>query len=305
MSFSSQVKAELCQTRLDRKCCSVAEAYGALLFCNTFTPAEIRFITSSDDFAARLPRLMRRAFGLAFDALPPEGACGKRSFIMTDRAKIAAVFDAFGIDADAALALHINLGALENECCRASFVRGAFLAGGSVTDPDKRYHLEISTSHLSVSREAYSILLDMGFSPKETRRAGSCLLYFKQSEAIADFLTTIGASRSAMDVMNAKVEKDMRNTVNRKVNCDSANADKTVNAAQQQLEAIRRIDREYGIENLPETMQEAALLRISNPEASLADLAALALPPVSKSCLSHRLRKLTELDLSELEPPGE
>jgi DNA-binding protein WhiA len=207
VSFSSQVKAELCQTRLDRKCCSVAEAYGALLYCNTFSPAEIRFITSSEDFAARLPRLMRRAFGLNFDILPPDAASGKRSFVMTDRNKIAAVFSAFGIDADAALSLHINLGVLENECCRASFIRGAFLAGGSVTDPGKRYHLEMSTSHLSVSREAYSILLEMGFSPKETRRSGSCLIYFKQSEAIADFLTTIGASGSAMDVMNAKVGK--------------------------------------------------------------------------------------------------
>lgn len=300
MSFSSKVKAELCETRLDRKCCAVAEAYGALLYCNSFSPAEIRFITSSDAFAARLPRLMRRAFGLGFDAAPPEGASGKRSFVMTDREKIASVFDAFGIDADAALSLHINLGVLENECCRASFIRGAFLAGGSVTDPDKRYHLELCTSHMSVSREAYSILLDMGFSPKETRRSGSSILYFKRSEAMEDFLTTIGAPCSAMDIMSAKVEKDMRNSINRKVNCDSANADKTVAAAQEQLETIRRIDREFGIENLPDVLQEAALLRITNPEASLSDLARLAMPPVSKSCLNHRLKKLLSLDLTKL-----
>ena len=296
MSFSSQVKAELCQTRLDRKCCAVAEAYGALLYCNTFSPAEIRFITSSEDFAARLPRLMRRAFGVSFDVLPPEGARGKRSFIITDREKIASVFDAFGIDAEAALTLHINLGVLENECCRASFIRGAFLAGGSVTDPDKRYHLELCTSHISVSREAYSILLDKNLSPKETKRAGNSVLYFKKSEAIADFLTTIGASGAAMELMNAKVEKDMRNSINRKVNCDSANADKTVAAAQEQLEAIRRIKREIGFDELPDVLREAALLRIANPEASLADLAQLSMPPVSKSCLSHRLKKLVDLD---------
>lgn len=302
MSFSSKVKAELCGARLDRKCCAVAEAYGALLYCNAFTPAEIRFITASDAFAARLPRLMRRAFGLSFDVLPPAGAAGKRSFVITDRGKIDAVFGAFGIDAGAALSLHINLGALENECCRASFIRGAFLAGGSVTDPDRRYHLELCTSHLSVSRETYSILLDMGFSPKETRRAGSFLLYFKRSEAMEDFLTTIGAPCAAMDIMSAKVEKDMRNSINRKVNCDSANADKTVAAAQEQLERIRRIEREVGIENLPDTLQEAALLRITNPEASLSDLARLAMPPVSKSCLSHRLKKLMSLDIGPSGP---
>lgn len=299
MSFSSKVKEELCQTRLDRKCCAGAEAYGVLLYCHTFSPDCIRIITSSDAFAARLPRLFRRAFGVTFDSLPPEGASGKRSFVIDDREKIAVIFGAFDIDAAMALSLHVNLGVLENDCCRASFIRGAFLAGGSVTDPDKRYHLELCTAHFSVSREAYSILLDMGFSPKEAQRSGSSLVYFKQSEAIEDFLTTIGASGSAMDVMSAKVEKDMRNTINRKVNCDSANADKTVAAAQEQLEAIRRIEREYGIENLPDKLQEAALLRITNPEASLADLARLAMPPVTKSCLSHRLKKLTSLEFAD------
>jgi DNA-binding protein WhiA len=101
--------------------------------------------------------------------------------------------------------------------------------------------------------------------------------------------------------MSAKVEKDMRNNITRKVNCDTANADKTVAAAQEQLEAIRRIDREFGIENLPDKLQEAALLRITNPEASLADLAQLAMPPVTKSCLSHRLKKLVNLNIHDFE----
>ena len=171
-------------------------------------------------------------------------------------------------------------------------MRGAFLAGGSVTDPEKRYHLELATTHYSVSREAYSVLLEMGFSPKEAERKGNRLLYFKKSEHIEDFLTTIGAPISAMDVMSAKIEKDMKNSINRKVNCDSANADKVVAAAAEQMEAIRRIDRLYGLDSLPEKLQEAALLRFANPEASLADLAQLSYPPVSKSCLSHRLKKL-------------
>ncbi len=301
MSFSSKVKGELCSERPEKKCCAVAEAYGALLYCHTFSPDEIRIITSSDAFAARLPRLFRRAFGVGFDVAPPEGAPGKRSFVISDPEKISAVFGAFGIEPGSALSLHINLGVLENDCCRASFVRGAFLSGGSITDPDKRYHLELFTSHYSVSREAYSILLDMGFSPKEARRGGGYLVYFKQSEAIADFFTTIGAPCAAMDVMSAKVEKDMRNTINRKVNCDSANADKTVTAAQRQLEDIRRVKRELGFENLPEPLQQAALLRITNPEASLSDLASLAVPPVSKSCMNHRLKKLAAIKTNSME----
>ena len=144
-----------------------------------------------------------------------------------------------------------------------------------------------------MSRELFSLLLDMGFSPKETQRAGNALLYFKQADAIADFFTAIGAPGTAMAVMTAKVEKEMRNTVTRQINCDSANTDKTVAAAQEQLAAIRRIAKEYGsLDVLPEPLRDAAMLRVTNPEASLADLAQLSFPPVSKSCLSHRLKKL-------------
>ena len=174
-------------------------------------------------------------------------------------------------------------------------MRGAFLAGGSLTDPAKSYHLEFVTDHYSVSREMFSILLELGFSPKDVSRGGNYVLYFKQSEAIEDFLTLVGAPLAAMEIMNAKVEKDMRNAVNRRVNCDSANADKIVSAAAGQLAAIRRIEETTGLEDLPEKLYETALLRIANPEASLTDLAALALPPVSKSCMGHRIRKLMEL----------
>jgi len=292
MSFSSRAKAELCRVPLAKRCCAVAEAYGVLLYGNTFTDREIKIITGSRQFAERLPRLFARAFKLDFDQLPEEGKGGKRTFIISDAEKIKRIFDVYGYDPASTLAHYINLGVLEEDCCRASFLRGVFLAGGSITDPEKRYHLELVTDHYHVSRQIYTILLDMGFSPKETSRNGNYITYFKQSEAIEDFLTTIGAPVSAMEIMSAKVEKDMRNAVNRRVNCDSANADKIVSASQKQLEAIRRLDKTVGIHNLPEKLQQTALLRIANPEASLAELAMLSDPPVSKSCLSHRIRKL-------------
>ena len=292
MSFSGQVKAELCRTPLSRVCCARAEAYGVLLYANSFSAREIRIITASPEFAQRLPKLFRKAFGFGFDAVSDGGSGGKSVFSITDTARIAAVFNAYGYDASSALAHHINLGTLEEDCCRAAFLRGAFLAGGSITDPEKRYHLELVTDHKNVSGEAFSILLEMGFSPKDTVRAGNYVIYFKQSEAIEDFFTTIGASASAMGIMSAKVEKDMRNAVNRRVNCDSANADKIVSAAQAQLDKIRQLDRTVGLENLPRDLAEIALLRVANPEASLSDLALLSDPPVTKSCINHRLRKL-------------
>lgn len=298
MSFSSEAKAELCQQRPDRKCCALAESYGVLLYCNTFSAREIRIITASSHFARRLPRLFRRAFNLGFDSLP-SSAAGKQSFSVTDPEKLALIFRSFGAEIDSTLSHHINFGVIEEDCCRSSFIRGAFLAGGSVTDPEKRYHLELATPHHSVSREGFSVLLDLGFSPKETQRGGNSLLYFKQADAIADFFTTIGAPRTAMAVMTAKVEKEMRNTVTRQINCDNANADKTVAAAQAQLAAIRRIAREYGLDALPEPLRDAALLRIANPEASLSDLVLLSDPPVTKSCLNHRLKKIMTFEPKE------
>lgn len=294
MSFSSDTKAELCRVPIQKHCCALAEAYGILLYCNMFTADEIRIVTSSPLLAERLPKLFKKAFNAEFDSVPSADIKGKQTLSITNREYIRQIFAAYGYEAKGILAHHINLGVLEENCCKASFLRGVFLAGGSITDPSKSYHLELVTDHYNVSRETFSILLELGFSPKDASRGGNYIIYFKQSEAIEDFFTLIGAPVSAMEIMSAKVEKDMRNAVNRRVNCDSANADKIVLAAEEQLEAIRRIERTTGLDKLPDKLREAALLRIANPEASLADLAALAMPPVSKSCISHRLRKLTE-----------
>lgn len=294
MSFSSRVKAELCEARLDKRCCAVAEAYGVLLFCRSFSPKEICIVTASDEFAHRLPRLFKKALGVKFDVLPPEEAVGKRSFIINDADKIRGIYDAFGLDVGT-LSLHINLGILEETCDKAAFLRGAFLAGGSVTDPEKSFHFELATAHYSVSKEAAAVADDMGQPLRSAQRKGNYLLYLKQADAVADFLTVLGAPVASMEIAAAKVERDMRNTINRKVNCDSANADKVVAAAAEQMTAIRFIEQSRGLSTLPEKLQEAALLRIANPEASLADLAQLSFPSVSKSCLSHRLKKIVEL----------
>lgn len=295
MSFSGDTKAELCTEPIQKRCCAIAEAYGVLLYCNMFSADEIRIVTSSSEFAERLPKLFKKAFGCGFDSSPSASIKGKQSFTITDTKSINEIFSAYGYEAKSILAHHINLGVLEDSCCKAAFLKGAFLAGGSITDPSKSYHLELVTTHYNVSRETFSILLELGFSPKDAVRGGNYVTYFKQSESIEDFFTLIGAPVSAMDIMSAKVEKSMRNSINRKVNCDSANADKIVSAAQEQLDAIKRIEQTVGLDELPDKLREVALLRIANPEASLSDLAMLAMPSVSKSCISHRLRKLMKL----------
>ena len=297
MSFSTQVKAELCRAPLTKKCCAQAEAYGMLLYCSLSTAAEVRITTESPEFADRLPQLFQKAFQVRFDRLPAEGA-GKRIFSITDRDKLSALWAVYGHDPTEALAHHINFAVLEEDHCRTSFLRGAFLAGGSVTDPTKRYHLELATSHLSVSRELHALLLEMGFSPKESSRKSNAITYFKQSNAIEDFLTAMGAPLAAMELMNAKAEKDLRGSINRRVNCDAANLDKAVDAAQGQIEAIYKLEERGMLADLPDKLKEAVDLRMAHPELTLSQLAELCDPPVSKSAFNHRLRKLMELSRS-------
>ena len=294
MSFSSDVKTELCKQPITDKCCAAAECFGVLLYGNTFSNSGIKIITESRPFAKRLTKLFKAAFGFTEEP-QQESEGGKIIFTVTDPARLDAVFNAYGYDRGTALAHHINFGVLEDECCRRSFVRGAFLAGGSVTDPEKRYHLEFVTDHYSVSREACSIMQELGFEPKITDRSGRYIIYYKQSAAIEDMLTTMGAPVSAMNFMNAKITKNMMNSVNRKVNCDTANVSRTVEASQQQLDAIRKLEATGKLTALPEKLRETARLRLEYPELSLRELAELTDPIVTKSCLNHRLRKLVEI----------
>ena len=295
MSFSANVKSELCRPEVEKGCCALAEAMGALLYANTFSADAIRIVTESRDLGLRLPRLFRKGLGVSFDLLPEEGGSGKLTYTITDREKIRQVFSACGFSAETSVSLHVNFALLEKDCCRRAFLRGAFLAGGSVTDPEKRYHLELSTTHWKVSRETGTLLLEMELPAKETERKGSSVLYYKQSEAIEDFLTVIGAPVSAMAVMEAKIEKDWRNEANRKTNCDSANVDKAVAAAQEQLAAIRKLEERAVLETLPEKLRQTAALRREHPEMTLSELAELHEPPISKSAVNHRMRKLLSL----------
>ena len=297
MSFSADVKTELCRTALSRKCCAQAEAYGVLLYCNTFYGGEARIVTENKAFAQRLPALFKKAFRLTFDRLPQGG--GKQIFSITEPAKLAEIHQTFGAD-PRGLALHLNFAAVEENCCRTAFLRGAFLAGGSVTDPRKGYHLELATSHQSVSREVLVLMRELDQEAKSALRKGNAVIYFKQSDQIEDFLTGIGAPIAAMEVMNAKLERDIRGKVNRRVNCDAANLDKAVEAAMSQVEAIHRLEREGVLTALPDKLREVAALRLAHPEDTLAQLAERCDPPITKSALNHRLRKLVELGREDL-----
>ena len=298
MSFSYNTKAELCRLPTENECCAIAECYGMLLYGNTFNAREIRIITGSHIIGERIIEQFKQAFSITFDILPKTDKIGKHAYIINTSEKINIVFDTYGLPTDKLLAHHVNLGVLEEECCRRSYIRGTFLTGGAITDPSKSYHLELVTDRFNVSRQTFSLLLDMDFTPKETSRNGNYIIYFKQSAAIEDFLTLIGAPIHAMELMSAKIEKDVRNAINRKVNCDTANVSKTVDAAVTQITAINIIKERGKFESLPEKLKQTAELRVQNPELSIKELAEMTNPSVTKSCLNHRLRKLIELSTS-------
>ncbi|MBQ8768581.1 MAG: DNA-binding protein WhiA [Oscillospiraceae bacterium] len=296
MSFSATAKAEICRVFPQKRCCALAQCFGILLFCNSFSADGIRIITESREFAQNLPKLFKKAFSVSFDVLPETETSGKLIFQITDREKITQIMAAYGFNPADTLALNVNLAVVEEECCKASFLRGAFLSGGSVTDPVKGYHIEITTTHSAVARQTYALMEEiLGFYPKTAVRVGAQVLYLKQSEQIADLLTYLGAPVAAMGIMEARLEKELNNKVNRRCNCDDANTSKVVEAAQEQLAAIRII-RERGLtENLPQKLQQALIARENNPEASLTELAAMMEPPITKPAMNHRLKKLVEL----------
>lgn len=303
MSFSSETKAELCRLPVSRMCCAVAEAYGILLYAHTFSHTEICMMTSCEPLARRIPPLFARAFGVTV-RLPDVGA-GRITIKLTDPASLERIFSVLGYDFKYHMSYHLNRNVIEEDCCRAAFLRGIFLAAGSVAGPDKKTHLELTTSHHALCREVMSLMLDMNLAPKLATRKSASLLYWKDTAGAEDFLTLIGAPLSAMQMMQAKVEKQLRNQVNRQVNCETANVIKASNAAATQVAVIRRALDRCGWELFPDTLHETIRLRLADTTASLAELAAQFDPPISKPGLSHRLRRIVSIARKAVEEEHE
>jgi DNA-binding protein WhiA len=182
-----------------------------------------------------------------------------------------------------------------NGCCSRAYLRGAFLGGGSISDPGGTYHLELITKDHTHAQVIYSMMQKLGLEPKLGRRKNWFVIYLKDSDQIVSFLSLVGAHRALLDFENTRIMKDMRNQVNRLVNCETANLNKTVNAGVRQEENIRFLISKIGYEKLPLKLREVARLRLEYPEASLRELGELLSPPLTKSAVNHRLRRLEKM----------
>ncbi len=287
MSFTTDIKTELCRVAPTAPCCILAECLGMLLFSYQANRESIRLQSESTDVRKRAISMFRQAFGV----MPESDETG---ILIRDPDDLARIYSAYGYD-NFQGSLQLNRVTVEDECCKNAFLRGAFLTGGSISTPDKGYHLELVTSHYYVARQTEALLMDMDRAPSSLMRRGYHVLYYKDSEKIGDFLSTMGATNASMELMLMKVEREMRNNINRRSNCEVANISKTVNAAVKQKMAIQKLKDQGRYDDLPAALKETAELRLQYPDLSLGELCKMFDPPISKPGLNNRIRKLIQL----------
>ncbi len=290
MSFSSDVKKELITVE-NAPCCEAAQSYGMLLFGRAFSRTEISILTENSDVASAYAKAIRLLSGVSPDISISDA--GNFSVNVTDRKTISKILENLGLG-DGTLRRRVNFAVFADECCFSAFLRGAFLACGTVTDPTKEYHLEFSSSSRTLCEDLIKIFDETDIEPKCTARNGSYVVYLKKSSDIEDTLSFMGATESSMSIMGAKMYKDVRNTVNRRVNFENANLARCANAAAKQYEAICFIRDSAGLDSLPEELRSTAEARLNAPELSSAEIARLLPEKISVSGINHRFRRITD-----------
>ncbi len=292
MSFSSDVKQELTEIIPDKPCCRAAQAYGMLQFGHAFCGREISLQTEQEAVARLYSFLVIKVCGVeapSESTLKRRGTLHSRTIHSSQARKT--VLERFGHSVTD-ISVRLNRANVDCEQCARALLRGAFLSCGAVTNPERDYHLEFSVPYYNLSRDLLALLGEEGFPAKMVSRNGSYIVYIKESERIEDCLTYLGASRGALEMMSVKMVKSIRNETNRRLNCENANIDKTVAAAGQHVEAVRRIQEAGALDSLTPELRQLAILRMENPDMSLRELGAELDPPLSRSGVNHRLQRL-------------
>jgi len=299
MSFSASVKADLCSKKKSRKyCCMLSELYAVLLMCVVCTRDTIKIVSESEPFIERCCFLIKKLCGCDVygSATKKETRTGVVSTLfINDGDSVRRILSRMPDGVADGEGAQLDAQFVKKPCCRRAFLRGAFLTAGTMSDPQKGYHFEISTPNAALAEGICALMREDGLSPRTTRRKAATVIYIKESEGIEDSLNYMGATLSVLSFMEIKVERDVRNTVNRRVNFETANIGKTASAAVRQREAIETIEAAVGLDNLPESLRGVARARLENPDASLAELLQQITPPVSRSGLHHRLARLVAI----------
>ncbi len=309
MSYALDVKKELTTISVTKKCCQLAEIAGFLRFSSSIVPygggrMGMRISTDNPAVARLVISLIKEYFGtkgslsIDNDTMPLSRGRSYELLIPPEmnaegilrETGIIGIREGYNYVTDG-----INADIIKKRCCKKAFLRGMFLACGTVTDPTKAYHLELSCASEYMASDIRKLINSFGLKARTIKRRNRWAVYIKDSEQISDLLNILGAANQLFFFENVRITKEMRGTANRISNCESANLQKSVNAAQKQIADIKLIEKNRGLESLSPKLRQAAVLRLDNPELPLAELAQMAEPPLAKSGLNHRLAKLAEI----------
>lgn len=274
MSYASEIKEIICQTQYECPACRLAEIAGYFAFRGKVGEGEFRLSTTIPAVSKRMVKAIEDELGIV-----PKKA-GKSYVISGDD------FTKFVTEITGDIFLY--------ECCKVAYIRGAFLGGGSVNSPEKKYHLEFSTRFWNMAENLVSILKEFDFKPRQTLRNDKALVYMKEGGQISDILGYITGGRAGLEFVEAQVEKEYSSATQRLVNCDNANLNKVATASSRHRIAIKKIKAAHRWQKLPEVLREIGELRIKHPEASLEDLGKMTEPPIGKSGVNHRLNRIVE-----------
>ena len=309
MSFSSVTKNELSRIPLENRCCAIAEL-AALVRMNGFIQisgnkkVNLKFSTENAAIARRTFSLLKKLYRIDIDVMVRKNKQLKKNnnylIAVSSTKETKKILNDVGlIVGDSSDFFKINYKIptklVKKRCCKRAYIRGAFLGGGSISNPEKTYHLEFVTNSQQHSEELSNLINSFGLNSKIVIRKDSFVIYLKEGEQIVDLLNIMEAHIALLKLEDIRVLKDMRNNINRMVNCETANLGKTINASIRQIENIEYIEETIGLYKLPINLQEVAELRLEHKDASLKELGNMLNPPIGKSGINHRFRRIEEI----------
>ena len=294
MSFASRAREEIAQRSLQKDCCVRAAAYGFACFAKYFDKGGL-VLQTEQPHTVQLARELFARCGVQGDVLEKQRPSDVLyEFNIREPEQVARMHELFGTTGSET-SLQIDPALIRCQTCVSAYIGAAFLCSGTVIDPQKEYNLEFLTSRTNLARDFEALLAEHEFAPHRTRRNGVNLIYVKTSANVERLLSFMGAANAAEEIRTRKAFKQVRNQTNRQTNCDTANLGKTARANAQTIKAIRYLSEQHELENLPDVLQEAAAKRMQYPDLSLTALCGCFEPPMSKSGLSHRMKKLEAL----------
>jgi DNA-binding protein WhiA len=316
MSFSAKVKSEICRMEeityeeATSMLSSIMKVSGTLSFASR-KQLSFKISTENPAIARLVFKILKNYFNIHTRLMVKKNNSLKKNNIY-----MVVINEEMGVrkllqdtcileneDNIVSLNYGINPKLIENEKCKKAYIRGAFLGGGSISNPERTYHLEFVTHDMEYAQDLSKVINTFKLMSKVIQRKNSFIVYIKEGEQIVDLLNIIGAHNSLLEVENIRIMKEMRNNVNRLVNCETANLSKTVNAAVRQIESIRLIEKELGLGRLPKNLREIAELRLNYPDESLKELGEMLSPKIGKSGVNHRLRRIEKI-AEELKKEG-